>query len=370
MKHFRFFLQVILVVVLISSLFLANGWAEKEPEIKIGIILPLTGPSASLGKWFKNGYVLAADEINEQGGIGGRKIRLLIEDGGGDPKTSISAFNKLIASGKIKIAATTLSGPSLALIPISETNGILMFANAAHPQITVNRKYVMRHSNTVDQESEIVAEYLTNTLTPRKIAIAFANEDFGVAFNDRLTNILKKKTDISITSSMTFDKNESNFRSHAIKLMIQKPDGIVILGFVKNMGLLIKRLRESGYQGFIFVNFAFSMPDLQALAGKAKEGCYYIGYKVNQDDPQYRVLKARYKEKFHKELPAVSLLAYNTISLLKYGIENVGTDNAKLVAFLKGLKVFEKGAGWQLVITPEGDILPQMEVLKYHEPSE
>lgn len=368
MKQIRRFLILLLASILFST-FLVKSYAEERlNNIKIGIILPLTGPSASLGEWFKNGYVLAVEEINQSGGIQGQKIQLLIEDGAGDPKTSISAFNKLIAIEKIKIAATTLSGPSLALVPISESNGILMFANAAHPQITIDRKYVLRHSNTVDQESEIIAQYLTDILKPNKIAIAYANDDFGLAFNDKLTNIIKEKTNISINSS-SFDKNESNFRSHAIKLISNKPDGIVVLGFVKNMGLIIKRLRESGYQGFIFVNFAFTMPDLKALAGKAAEGCYYIDYEVNQNNSQYKALTARYKEKFHGDLPPVSLLGYNTVTLLKYGIENAGIDNANLITFLKNLKVFEKGAGWKLVITPQGDILPQMKVVRYHESS-
>jgi branched-chain amino acid transport system substrate-binding protein len=74
-----------------------TGCRDKEDgTVKIGAITPLTGPFAVYGEPVQEGILLAVDEINSEGGINGRKIRLLSEDDSGDPKNAVNAFTKLV----------------------------------------------------------------------------------------------------------------------------------------------------------------------------------------------------------------------------------------------------------------------------------
>ncbi|HKX44123.1 MAG TPA: ABC transporter substrate-binding protein, partial [Burkholderiaceae bacterium] len=76
-----------------------------KSEILVGTIQDLSGPLAGYGKQVRAGMLLAVDEVNEQGGLHGRKLRLLVEDSGYDPKKAVLAAQKLVNQDKIFIMA-------------------------------------------------------------------------------------------------------------------------------------------------------------------------------------------------------------------------------------------------------------------------
>ena len=112
---------VILALVVWGGVKLLGTKEEKTTEtIKIGAIYGLTGPLAGLGEMFKNGAVFATDDINNSGGIKGRKLSLLIEDGQSDVKNSVSAFQKLVDIEGVKYIDSFGSAINLALKPLAE----------------------------------------------------------------------------------------------------------------------------------------------------------------------------------------------------------------------------------------------------------
>src|SRR5437870_11933700 len=89
-----------LVVVVIAVWIAKRGFRTSDTGVRIGVILPLTGSAAQWGGPARDATMMAADEINSNGGIGGRKISLEIEDDKCDPTTGVSAMQKILASGK------------------------------------------------------------------------------------------------------------------------------------------------------------------------------------------------------------------------------------------------------------------------------
>ena len=99
-----------LLTAIAAALSLLAGAAQAQQgvskdEILVGTIQDLSGPLAGYGKAVRNGMLLRIDEINEQGGIGGRKIKLIAEDNGYDPKRSVLAAQKLVNQDKVFIVA-------------------------------------------------------------------------------------------------------------------------------------------------------------------------------------------------------------------------------------------------------------------------
>ena len=121
-KTTKIIIWVVVAVVVVAGIWYGVSRkpapvAEKEP-VKIGVILPLTGEAATYGISDREGMLLAIEKINAEGGINGRKVRLIVEDSEGDPKGGISAFRKLVEIEGVKVIMTELSSVSMAIAPL------------------------------------------------------------------------------------------------------------------------------------------------------------------------------------------------------------------------------------------------------------
>lgn len=127
---------VIIVAVIGGFYYLTLPQAPSEP-LKLGIMIPLSGASARDGQLMKNAFTLAADEINAQGGIRGRKIELIIEDIGATSDLAVSAAKKLVSQDKVyALLGNFLSGQALATVPQSVENKIItIYTVASSPQL-------------------------------------------------------------------------------------------------------------------------------------------------------------------------------------------------------------------------------------------
>lgn len=243
----------IISIIIASFMVFSFGCAKKEEkEIKIGAILPLTGTSAQLGETARNGLVLAEQNINAKGGIKGKKLRIIFEDGMADPNLSLSAFKKLAIVDKVKIILTTHSSVGLALAPLADQQKVILFVHASHPRITGKSAFVFRHSNIAEQESSIIADFLDKQST-KKCALAIMDDDYGLIFREKLNQAFSEYR-ISNVSDVLYDKSETDFKTVAQKLLAdRKPDTIIIAGLGNGVGILMRRLKEFGYKGDILL---------------------------------------------------------------------------------------------------------------------
>lgn len=354
---------LLLVVGLICSLWFSC--AKKEPKVyKIGAILPLTGPVALVGQWGKNGIELAVKDINTKGGINGKPLKLFIEDDTGDPKISVAAFKKLVSIEKSRIILTAVSSVSMALVPLADKSKVILFSHASHPMITGSIKYVFRHSNVASVEAAILSGFLSEKLKSKKIAIIVMNDDYGLAFRQEFMDIFKNKyPEVNIVKELRYEKTETDFKSIAKQIVDLKPNGIIVCGLGKGLGILIKRLREYNYQGDIVSTLGFIITDAFKSAGSAGKGIYYANFDITKDE-FYNIVNEKFKKEFGRDMISVELLFYNTMMLLSESIKNVGYDPAAIAKYIKTLSHF-KGTGEIMEITPKGDIVPKMKVEKY-----
>jgi branched-chain amino acid transport system substrate-binding protein len=117
-----------------------DSGASSDGPILLGMITPLSGSSAAIGPYMKNGAQLAIDEINAKGGVDGRKLELRVEDGACDAKTATAAANKLVTQ---KIAVSVggyCSGATLPTLPIFDKAGVPMLIPAANSNELVAQK--------------------------------------------------------------------------------------------------------------------------------------------------------------------------------------------------------------------------------------
>ena len=153
------FAIISIVVIFVAGAIIWKVTRPTLPEntVVIGAVLPLSGPVAFLGEGTVNGLKLAEEHANAgKWGTSPIMLRVLAADGAGIPRTSIGAYRKLTDSDGARIVITTLSGVSMALKPLADQEGVLLFANASHPDITTDVQMVFRHSNTASQEAAVI----------------------------------------------------------------------------------------------------------------------------------------------------------------------------------------------------------------------
>jgi len=360
MKKQTLIFAALALLIAVSSIFTLQGCAKKEKVIKIGAILPLTGPAAEFGEQMKKGIIIAQEYWNNSHKI--TKIKFYFEDDQATPRLAIQAFQKLTMQ-KIKFFYTTLSPVSLTLKPLVRNKNILLFADASHPDITDSLTYnIFRHSNTAYQESKLIGSFIANKFSKSKIFLLAVNDDYGIAFTNALEKMINaKENQIFILGKMLYNKNTTNFRNIAYRVIEQKPDIIVIADLGKRLGLLIKSLRENGFKGTIVATLGLTLGGALKVADDATINSFHTQLEFNREDSFFIKISELYKHRFQEEMPNFSILSFNSILLMAEAIKNGNGDPIKACKWIHSLKEF-KGAGEKMEITKYGDILPTLKI--------
>jgi len=354
-------LSIIILGILVVGSFNFAGCKKEEKVIKIGAILPLTGPAAEFGEQMKKGIIIAQEYWNtshEQ-----MKIKVLFEDDQAAPRLAVQAFQKLIMQN-VKFFYTTLSSVSLSIKPLVKDKNLMLFADASHPDITDSLTLnIFRHSNTAPQESKIIGSFIVEKFPKSKIFLLAVNDDYGVAFINALEKIIKAEDKISIAGKIYYDKNTMDFKSVAYRAVEQKPDIIVIADLGKRLGLLMKALRENGFKGTIVTTLGLTLGGALEAAGDAIKNSFHTQLEFDYGDSLFIKINELYKRRFQEEMPNFAILSFNSILLMAEAIKNGRGDPIKACEWLHSLKKF-KGAGEKMEITRYGDVLPMLKIKK------
>lgn len=360
--------RLVLLTFLLTAMMLIVTIACKknlESEIHIGAVYPLTGPRASVGQASINGIQLAAEDMNKNGGVKGKKINIVAEDGQGNPAASVSAFNKLVEIDGIRIVIVLHSSPSLAIIPISQQKGVLVLSEATHPKITESRPLVLRHAVTTQQEISAIIDHISQyKKSIKKISHLYLNDDYGQALEKNLENIISQKGGLTLVSKEHYEPEEKDFNTILNKILVAGPDAVIIGGSGRGVGDAIKRIREFGYRGAIYTTTGLTITsDAITAAGEAIQGVYTLKFTFEQSE-EYRVFSARYKERYGEAPTSTAMLDYASLQLLCYAIEKVGDDPSNIYAYFQTPQVFKVITG-NVAINNGVDFLSPIEVTQY-----
>ena len=169
--------------------------AQSEP-IRIGYLPALTGPSSSTGIGINRGTLLAVDEINAAGGIGGRKIELIVRDTQSDPTKAVNAVAELTGRQKVSVVWGPLnSGEALAATPLIARNGVPQLHPCWVDSLIDVKKYPMafRNAPTNTQVGGAANHYVVDVLKLKKVAVISDTTGYGTASVEAYVPMLKAK---------------------------------------------------------------------------------------------------------------------------------------------------------------------------------
>jgi branched-chain amino acid transport system substrate-binding protein len=313
--------------------------------ITIGGIFPLTGSGAQYGEWYKQGAELAIEDINNAGGIKGKKLVGEYQDGRAEPKASVLAAQDLSAKG-ITAILSAYTGVTLAVLPIAERNNIVVFNGGGQGDALAGASpHLFNTIPLLGLEVEALVKYLREEKKDLKTAyVVYVDDDSGRTglkiFKEQFEKLGGK-----VVESGSHKAGETNFRSILIKAKASNPDLIYIAAHGNDAKLTIDQIRELGIKSQI-VNTSWTIiPDI--LNSASAQGIIHTALKFNPD----KAWVDRYKQKYGTDQVS-SYVAnfYDAVMVYKKAYEyavdkGYGTDGKALIKAIKEIKSFESANG-------------------------
>lgn len=308
----------------------SGGAAGATKEIKLGVVLSLTGDSQIYGNPQRNAIQLAVDEINAAGTIPGIKLVPVIEDDGGAKDKGITAFDKLIKTDNvIGIIGPTLSNTALATFPVAQQAGVpAMGVSTTAAGIVEIGDFIFRDSLSEGQVIPTTVKSAKAKLGLTKVAIIYGIDN---AFTKSGYDVFKKACDdngLQITSTQTYGANDTDYSAQLTAIKGSNPDAIIISALAEGANIA-KQARELGIDAkitFIGGN-GLNSPAYIKNSGTAGEGTI-VGAAWNSanDSPANQKFIAAYKAKYNADPDQFSAQAYTGVYIMAEALKKVGAN--------------------------------------------
>lgn len=211
---------IIVILIVVGVLFIINKPAQNS--LKIGALYALSGPAAKFGEISAQGVRDAVKYFEEKNSI---KVDLIIEDTANDPKTGVSAMNKLINIDEVKYVIVGTSGITNAVAPIAEKNKVVLITDAGGYGLTKDKTYLFQ--NLLPSLNNIT-EQVNSQTEWKRVAIVNINDEFGNIWkNEWQDGILSNK----IVETFSFEKTATDYKTEALKIKTFKPDVLIVVGY-------------------------------------------------------------------------------------------------------------------------------------------
>jgi branched-chain amino acid transport system substrate-binding protein len=335
--------------------------AAPAEVIKIGHVAPLTGGIAHLGKDNENGAKLAADEINEAGGlkIGDKtyKLEIVAEDDKADPKEGTLAAQKIVDSGAIAVVGHLNSGTTIPASKIyADANMAQISPSATNPKYTEQGfKTAFRVVANDNQQGAVLANFAATEMKAKTVAIIDDRTAYGQGLADVFEKVAKEKGLKVTTREFTNDK-ATDFNAILTKVRSGKPDIIMYGGMDATAGPMAKQIKQLGIKAPLLAGDGVCSPEFIKLAGDAADilSCSMAGEAVEKL-PKGEEFKAKFKQKFGTDVQIYSPYSYDAVYIIADAIKRAGSvDRAAVAAAVPATNL--NGLTGQITFDEKGDI--------------
>ena len=319
------------------------GEVAKPETIKIGGMAPLTGALAIYGVTTTNGAELAVKEINENGGILGKKIEYIMLDTKGDSTEAVMAYNKLVDEKVAGIIGEITSKPTLAVAEVAvQDNMPLITPTGTQVDITEAGPNVFRVCFTNPYQGKVLAITSKERLGADTVAVMLNNSS---DYSDGITKAFieeSEKLGMKVMGVEGYSDGDKDFRPQLTKLAAMNPDVVLIPEYYEQAALIATQAREVGVKSIFVGSDGWDgiAKTLDKSSYSAIENSYFTNHFSMEDQSEkiQNFLKD-YREIYKEDPSAFSALGYDAIYMMKSAIEKAGTtDKQKVVDALKGIE--------------------------------
>lgn len=230
---------------LVLALFV--GTANAQTEIKVGFFAPLSGDYAEDGQEGQRGAQMVIDAVNDQGGIAGKKLKLVTEDDRGTSSDAVNAVQKLIDQSNVDaMLAASYSSPVKTVAKTLDRRGIpTVVSIATHPDVTKNVSHIFRVVYTATTQGQAAADYAVNDMKLKKFAIIALETDMAKACSGAFAAYVKSHGG-EIVFQDTFKENDKDFSALLTAVKNAKPEAIYAPSYAAQGAAIAQQAKSLG----------------------------------------------------------------------------------------------------------------------------
>jgi branched-chain amino acid transport system substrate-binding protein len=321
-------------VPVFAAVLFASSAIHAQETIKIGLIQPLTGSVAYNGIADVNGSKLAVEERNKAGGVLGKKIELVIEDGQCKPANSINAAEKLIQKDKVvALSGAFCSSATAAIMPVAERYKMPLITGVSSKADLTEKgsKYFFRAAETDALLSRAFARILANDLKLKNVAYVGVNDDWGRGGVEEFSRDLSA-AGVKTAAKEYFDHGTTDFYTLLTKLRASNADAIFVAAETQDGSILVKQIKELGLKAKVFGVGSWATADFIQLAGPAAEGIYAaVPYVSTMAGPRNQAFVKSYVARYKEQPGKYGNAGYNAVNILMDAIQRAGSTDAEKI---------------------------------------
>src|SRR6476660_1619057 len=326
-------MKTLTTLALACSLGLAlAGCGQKDDTIKFGIGGPITGSDAAFGAQLKQGAEQAIADINEAGGILGKKISVSVGDDVGDPRQGVSVANNFVSAGVKYVIGHFNSSVTMPTSEIYQENGILQITPAStNPQITERKMWnIFRTCGRDDQQGAVAGDFIAQHFKGKKVAVVHDKTTYGQG----LANEAKKTMNAKGVQEVLYEGiniGDKDFSALISKIKASGADLVYWGGLHTEGGLIVRQMRDQGVNAVLMGGDGITSDEFATIGGPGVEGTLMTYGPDPRKRPEARAIVEKFRAK-NFEPESYTLYSYAEVQIVKQAAEAANSLDPKKVA--------------------------------------
>ena len=345
-------MSVLAGTMLMGSIFAGCGDDAKSDEIKIGANFELTGNVANYGSATLDGLKLAIKEVNDAGGVNGKKITIVDADNKSEASEAVNAATKLISDDKVKV----IVGPAVTANVIAESQVAtgdkipVVAPDATSPEVTVEngqvKPYIFRSCFIDPQQGTVMAKFATENLKAKTAVIYVDN---STDYSKSLGKVFKEKFEAAggkVLDQQAFVAKDQDFKATLTTLKAANADVIFVPAYYEEVGKIVKQARELGITCPILGTDGWDDSKVADIAGAdALNNTFFSTHYSDKDDSVKGFVEA-FKQEYGHMPNVFAALGYDAGKMIVDAIKRAGSDDPeKIRQALEETKDLQVGTG-------------------------
>jgi branched-chain amino acid transport system substrate-binding protein len=335
--------------------------AWSADPIHIALSAPLTGNFAEYGQNFQKAIDLGVEWINAAGGVKGRPIVMVVGDSKADPKEAAALAQKFTSDSRIVAEIGDFSSTAcLAAQPIYDRAGMVQLSpTASHPNFAPGSQWSFGIVGTQAGEGPFMARYAVQKLGKKRLAVLYINNDWGIVSKDLFIKAAKEMG-AEVIATESYFETDKDFTGVLTKIRGQKPELLYIPSFYNEAALINKQREKLGWTDVTMMGpGSLYSPKLLEIGGDSVNGLY-TSAAFFPKDPGANVQKfvKGFEAKYKATPNMFAAVAYDSINLLAFVIERVGTDRKAIRDEMAKVRDFP-GVTGKITFTERRDVVKE-----------
>ncbi len=301
-------------------------------EIVIGSIQDLSGPIAGFGKQVRQGMILRVDEANEQGGVNGRRLRLVVEDSAYDPRRAVLAAQKLVNQDRIFAMIGHIgTAQNMAAMPVQFERNVINFfpVTAAREMYDPFHRLKYSFAATYYDQMRVAVPMLVKEKGAKKACIMYQDDEFGLEVM-RGAEAGLKTIGMELAERTTYKRGATDFSSQVARMKAADCDLVVLGTIIRETIGAIAEGRKTGFNPTFIGSSAVYTDLIHKLGGAAMDGLYATmtvqhPY-LDSTSREISFWANKYKTKFNEDPTVFSVYGYTAIDAFIRAATKAGRD--------------------------------------------